>query len=63
MDYSTKEPEKQTFLDTSAPEDEQEDKMEETLEDSDDSSDDEQAESAEITALREFVSEMTTQRF
>ena len=57
MDFSTKNQEKERILGANSPDDGQEKKMED---DSDDSSDDEQAESGEIMALRQFVSEMTT---
>ena len=60
MDFSTKNQEKERILGANSPDDGQEEKMEDDLDDSDDSSDDEQAESGEITALRQFVSEMTT---
>ena len=65
MDFSTNDQEKERILDANSPDDGQEEKMEDDLDDSDDSddsSDDEQAESGEITALRQFVSEMTTER-
>ena len=60
MDFSTNEHEKERISDKNVPESDQKDKMVESDDDSDDSSDDEEVEGAEITTLREFVSDMTT---